>query len=295
MQTILISGGSGLIGSDLREYFTELGYPTRILSRKPTNKKNNSYYWNIEDKTIDPDAFEGVEVVINLAGSSIIGGRWTKSRKKELTHSRVNSTQLLIDTINQQNLPIKHFIQASAMGYYGNSNNQTITSESPNGNDFMANLCADWEAASNKLNPSIKKSILRIGLYLSLNGGVYPILSRLAKFSILSAFGNGKMWAGYTHHHEFANLIHQIIKDKIPADIYNAVGAQPFQMNELMKCIVQKSGRINFLPNVPSFILKLVLGEASATLLNSYKITSPKQASHNIYQYQGIDQAIQSL
>jgi uncharacterized protein (TIGR01777 family) len=295
MQTILISGGSGLIGTDLRKYFTALGYSSRILSRKSTNKKDNSYYWNITDKTIDPYAFEDVDIVINLAGSSIIGGRWTKARKKELAHSRVDSTQLLIDTINQQNLPVKHFIQASAMGYYGNSMDQIITTESPKGNDFMANLCSEWEAASNKLNPTVKKSILRIGLYLSLDGGVYPILSQLARFNILSAFGNGQMWAGYTHHLEFADLIHQIIQDKIPSDTYNAVGAQPFQMNELIKCVIQKSGKANFLPNVPAFLLKLVLGEASATLLNSYKITSPKLASHEIYKYEGIKQAIQSL
>jgi NAD dependent epimerase/dehydratase family enzyme len=127
MQTILISGGSGLIGSDLKKYFTQFGYSVRILTRKPTQKNKNAFYWNLEDKTIDSDAFENVEIVINLAGSSIIGGRWTKSRKKELTHSRVNATKLLIDTINDKKLPIKQFIQASAMGYYGNSNESMLT------------------------------------------------------------------------------------------------------------------------------------------------------------------------
>ena len=295
MQTILISGGSGLIGSDLKTYFTQLGFSVRILTRKPTQKNKNAFYWNLEDKTIDSDAFENVEIVINLAGSSIIGGRWTKSRKKVLTHSRVNATKLLIDTINDKKLPIKHFIQASAMGYYGDSNEDILTEESPKGNDFMGNLCYEWESATQNLNPTVKKSILRIGLYMSINGGVYPILARLARFNLLSAFGNGQMWAGYTHHLEFAHLIHQILLGNITPDTYNAVGKEPFQMNILMKCIARKSGRANFLPNVPAFLLKIVLGEASATLLNSYRVTSPKLASFDVHQYNEIEQAIQSL
>lgn len=295
MQTILIAGGSGLIGSDLRTYFTELGYAVRILTRNSTKKKDNAFYWNVKDQIIDPDALSNVEIIINLAGSSIIGGRWTKSRKKDLTQSRVNATKLLIDTINDKKLPIKHFIQASAMGYYGNSHDKTITEESANGNDFMGKLCHDWESATQDLNPGVKKSILRIGLYISVNGGVYPILSRLANFHLLSAFGNGKMWAGYTHHQEFANLVHQITLDKIAPDTYNAVGSEPFQMNALMKHIAHKTGKANFFPNVPAFLLKLVLGEASATLLNSYKVTSPKLASYEIYKYNSLEKAIQSL
>ena len=131
------------------------------------------------------------------------------------------------------------------------------------GNDFMGNLCHEWESATQNLNPTIKKSILRIGLYISINGGVYPILARLARFKLLSAFGNGQMWAGYTHHLEFAQLIHQILLGNITPDTYNAVGKEPFQMNTLMKCIARKSGRINFLPNVPAFLLKIVLVDSS--------------------------------
>jgi NAD dependent epimerase/dehydratase family enzyme len=103
------------------------------------------------------------------------------------------------------------------------------------------------------------------------------------------------MWAGYTHHQEFANLVHQITLDKIAPDTYNAVGSEPFQMNALMKHIAHKTGKANFFPNVPAFLLKLVLGEASATLLNSYKVTSPKLASYEIYKYNGLEKAIQSL
>ena len=295
MQTILIGGGSGLIGSDLQLHLAELGYRVRILSRKKSNPEKNIFNWNIDTGYIDPQAFDGVDCIINLAGSSIIGGRWTPKRKIELTKSRVQSTQLLVNTINENTISIKHFIQASAMGYYGNCNDKIITEDSPQGNDFMGQLCGYWEAASNQLNPNIKKSILRIGLYMSARGGVYAILARLAKFHILSGFGHGQMWAAYTHHQEFSQLTHQIIQGDIPADTYNAVGHQPFQMKDLIRVIAAKNRSKAWLPNIPAVVLKTFLGEASATLLNSYRVTSPKLSALKKHSFSSLNEAIQQV
>ena len=294
MKDVLIAGGSGLIGTEVSNYLKTKGYGIKILSRKPTNKTKGIYNWNIAAKTIDLAAFVDTAYVINLTGSSIIGGRWTTKRKKELRDSRILSTKFLVDSINENEVPIQHFIQGSAMGYYGDSGDSILTEESPSGIDFMAQLCVDWEKASDHLKQG-NKSTLRIALYLSKAGGVYATLSKLARYYVASAFGNGKMWGAYTHQDEFARLIEGIFSNTTPAGVYNPVGKEPFQMNTFVSKIAQNEGAIAFLPNVPGFVLKLVLGEASATLLNSYRVTSPKLKSLSMHKYENLKEALKVL
>ena len=294
MQNVLIAGGSGLIGSEIGNYLKTKGYGVKILSRRSTNMEQNIYHWDISRSYIDLNAFVDTAFIINLTGSSIIGGLWTNKRKKDLRDSRILSTQLLVNTINENEIPIKHFIQASAMGYYGDSSDTILTETSPAGMDFMAQLCVDWEKASEGLHNG-QRSVLRIGLYLSKQGGVYATLGKLARYYLASAFGNGKMWAAYTHKDEFALLVESLLSDQLPPDIYNAVGSAPFQMNDFVKTIAQNEGAYAFLPNVPGFLLKLALGEASATLLNSYRVTSPKLEARSMHTLHNLKQALKTI
>jgi len=295
MSSILISGGTGLIGSEVAAHLTQLGYTIKILTRRPTDVSQNLYNWDLSKGEIDPKAWEGTEYVINLAGSSIIGGRWTSKRKKELINSRVGATNLLVETIKQKNIPVRHFIQASAMGYYGDSGDQVLTEDSPAGNDFMAKLCVDWENAAKPIGSNAKLSTLHIGLYLSKKGGVYATLSKVAKFYIASAFGNGKMYANYTHKDEFAKLVEQLFADKLDPGTYNIVGLNPFRMNDFIDDIAQNEGAKTWLPNMPAFLLKLGLGEMSATLLHSYRVTSPKLKTAKFHMYQTTKSALKAL
>ncbi|MEY2923785.1 MAG: hypothetical protein RLZZ337_325 [Bacteroidota bacterium] len=294
MSTILIAGGSGLVGSELTKFLTNAGYEVHILSRRPTEIASNIFHWDLDEQYIDPLAFDGVTAIINLAGSSIIGGRWTKSKKKDLIDSRVLSTQLLVNAANQKSSTITHFIQASAMGYFGDSGETILTEDSPASNDFMAKLCVDWETEAQKLT-HITPSILRIGLYLSKAGGVYKTIAQLAKFYLASAIGSGKQYVNYTQKNEFNQLVLELLNDGMPAGIYNAVGAKPCTLGELTKAIAINEKRKVILPNVPAFLLKLVLGEASAALINSYRITSPKLAKSRIHQYSDVNEAIADL
>jgi uncharacterized protein len=292
---ILIAGGSGLIGSELTKYLQDLGYVVKTLTRQKTNEAKLYFHWDIDRQYIDPKAWDGITTVINLAGSSIIGGRWTLGKKAELTHSRVATSKLLTTYINNNNTTVEHYIQGSAMGYYGCRKNDIITEQTPAGTDFMANLCVAWENASSTLNPTIKRSVIRIGLYLSKSGGVYKSISTLTKFYAASGFGSETIWANYTHKDELNTLVLALIKNKIPADTYNAVGANPFTMDQLIAAIAHNENRKVILPNVPAFLLKLVLGEASATLLNSYRITSPKITALKLYQYKNLNDALKAL
>ncbi|MBT8326592.1 MAG: DUF1731 domain-containing protein, partial [Bacteroidia bacterium] len=225
----------------------------------------------------------------------IIGSRWTDSKKIELRNSRILSTRLLVNHVSKTKNNVKTFIQASAMGYFGDNGDNILIDESPSGDDFMATLCKDWEHEAMQMPKSIDTSILRIGLYLSKLGGVYKSIAQLAKFGLASSFGSGKQYVNYTHKNEFNQWILELINRNIPAGIYNAVGKEPLSMNSLVRAIAKNENRRVFLPNVPSFALRLALGEAAATLLSSYRITSPKLASHNLHQYTSIQEALKDL
>lgn len=294
-KTILIAGGTGLIGSDLTTYFTDLGYTVKLLSRKPTDTLKHRYNWNIEEATIDEKALENVTTVINLAGANILGGKWTESRKKLLRDSRIRSSRLLVNKINEGNHQVKHFIQASAVGYFGDDGNVEKFEDSPAGDDFMAELCKDWEAQAHRIKEPVKSSVLRIGLYLSKAGGVYGTISKISKFYVASAFGNGKQLNNYTHKEEFCNLVHHIIEDKIEAGTYNAVGAEPFTFNRMVKAIANSVNAKVFLPNIPRFLVSLVLGEASAVLLSSYNVKSSKMGKLGLHKYKNIEDALTNL
>ncbi|MGB4081082.1 MAG: TIGR01777 family oxidoreductase [Bacteroidia bacterium] len=292
---IIIAGGSGLIGSELTKYLRAQGHQVHILTRGATNESKSLYNWDIAKDYIDPKAFDGITTVINLAGSLIIGGRWTTKRKKDLTSSRVDSSQLLTHYLNSHSTKVTQYIQGSAMGYYGDCKDTVITEATPAGDDFMAHLCVAWEKPSLELNPSIERSVIRIGLYLSRNGGVYKSLGLLAKFYAASAFGDGKMWANYTHRDELNEFILALIKKEIPADVYNVVGENAFMMDDFISGIAKNENRSVILPHIPAFLLKWILCEASATLLNSYRITSPKMAQLKLHKYHNLNDALNAL
>ena len=294
MSTILISGGTGLIGSELKVFLAASGFQVNLLSRSQTDVSKRIFNWNLDSNYIDPKAFEDVFAVINLAGSSIIGGRWTKSKKVDLIESRIKSTQLLVDAVNHSH-KITHFIQASAMGFYGDSGNQVLTESSAPGKDFMAKLCVNWEEEAKRLNPKTKLSILRIGLYLSKKGGVYKTIASLARFYLASSFGSGSQYVNYTHKDEFNQLVLGLLNNDLTNGTYNAVGKEAYTLSELTKAIAKYENRAVILPNIPAFLLKLALGEASAALLNSYRITSPVLVKKKIHQYKDINEAVANL
>ena len=294
MSTILISGGTGLIGSELKVFLAASGFQVNLLSRSQTDVSKRIFNWNLDSNYIDPKAFEDVFAVINLAGSSIIGGRWTKSKKVDLIESRIKSTQLLVDAVNHSH-KITHFIQASAMGFYGDSGNQVLTESSAPGKDFMAKLCVNWEEEAKRLNPKTKLSILRIGLYLSKKGGVYKTIASLARFYLASSFGSGSQYVNYTHKDEFNQLVLGLLNNDLTNGTYNAVGKEACTLSELTKAIAKYENRAVILPNIPAFLLKLALGEASAALLNSYRITSPVLVKKKIHQYKDINEAVANL
>lgn len=293
-KVVLIAGGTGLIGSEITKALISHGFVVRILSR---SKSKNSFQWkpDINDPFIEEGAFNDVYAVINTTGTSIIGGRWSKARKKILRSSRVETVQILSDHIIQNRIQIEHYIQISAVGYYGNRGSEILTERSAAGNTYMSQLTEEWEQSTSPLSTVTNVHILRCGLYLSENGGFYPLVSRLSQWYLASSFGKGNQMVSYSHKDEFNDLVLDILNNKCKGGVYNAVGAQTASLNEMISTIAQHVGRGRYLPNVPAFLLKLVLGEMSDTLLHSTNVISAREEVKRNHRFSDLRQALNGL
>lgn len=297
METILITGGTGLIGKQLRHLLNSKGYNVTILSRSKSNNPN-TYLWNIRNEFIDQKAIEQANYIIHLAGAGIADKRWSKKRKKDLIDSRVNSTKLLFKKVAKFNPNLKGFIAASGIGYYG-----AITSEKNYrendvaGTDFLANVCKLWEAESQNFNTiNIRTVILRTGIVFSKNGGAFEKISKPIKLGIGAPLANGKQYMPWIHIEDLCNIYINAIENNKLNGIYNAVSPESITNKELTNSIaVCLNTKIRF-PNIPKIVLKIVLGEMSVILVEGSKVSSEKiEATSFKFKYPFIKSALNNL
>ena len=274
MNKILISGGSGLIGNRLSFLLNSKGYEVSHLSRT-RNSKNcyPTFLWNIDSGYIDKSAFKDVSHIIHLSGAGVADKRWSNKRKNEILNSRVDSTNLLYNSVKKLKIPLKSFIAASATGYYGSITTDKIFKESDNaGNDFLGEVCKKWENAAHQFkNKTTKVGILRTGIVLSKNGGALEKM----KTPIVSPLGSGKQYMPWIHIDDLCYMyIHLIEQNKY--GIYNAVGPEHHTNKTFSKLLANAINRPFIGIGVPSFMLKLIFGNMSKILLEGSKISSKK-------------------
>lgn len=270
MNTVLISGGSGLIGKHLSDLLISKGYIVHILSRKPNEP--NTFLWNINEDYIDHKAFENVDYIIHLAGAGIVDKKWTAKRKQEIINSRVNSTKLLYKYIKELNVPLKAFISSSAIGYYGAiTTNKVLTEEEPVGKDFVAHVCYLWEKAAQQVN-NHRLVILRTGIVLSNKGGA--LQKMLAP--VISPLGSGNQMIPWIHINDLVNMFLFAIENEQAEGTYNAVAPNPVNNREFSKQLASTFKKPYLPLPVPGFLLKLLLGDRSKLVLTGSKISSNK-------------------
>ncbi|MBZ4675230.1 MAG: hypothetical protein JG772_919, partial [Dysgonamonadaceae bacterium] len=216
MQTILITGGTGVIGRELSAKLRNKGYRVAILSR--TTKKNADiphYYWDIPQKMIEKEAIETADYIIHLAGANIGDKRWSKQRRKLIIDSRVESANLLFDKISEARKKPKAFISASAIGYYGTTTSDKIFCETDSpANDFPGETCRLWEqAADNFEKMGIRTVKIRTGIVLSKQGGVLTKMLTPTKFGIGSAIGSGRQYMPWIHIDDLCRIYVKAIED----------------------------------------------------------------------------------
>jgi uncharacterized protein len=278
-KTILITGGTGLIGRHLCRRLDEKGYIVALLSR---NKISGSRYpvflWNPQTGEADPVAFKGISGIIHLAGAGIGDQRWSERRKKEIIDSRVNSAMALLKEVKQQGIALKTFISSSATGYYGAvTSGRIFTEEDKPSDDFLGTTCRLWEEAADRFSEAGARVVkIRTGIVLSREGGALPKMILPVKFGISTVPGNGKQWLPWIHLQDLCDLYVKVLEDNSLSGAYNAVAPEPVSMKEFMK-EAAKALKRPFLPfPVPAFILKTMLGEMASLLTEGSRVSSEK-------------------
>jgi uncharacterized protein len=304
METVLISGGTGLIGTALTSALVAKGYDVIVLSRskRASTQKNVSYaIWDVKNGIIDPDAIKRADYIVHLAGANVAGKRWTDERKKEIIGSRVKSGELLVKSLKETNNKVKAVISSSAIGYYGpdptNVNARPFVETDNPYNDFLATTVQQWEAAIEPVKQLDKRLVLlRTGIVLSNKGGAYAEFKKPLKFGVASVLGTGKQIVSWIHIDDLVQLYVQAIEDERWNGVYNAVSPHPVSNEELIKEMASQRGKLHITAKVPAAILKTMLGEMSIEVLKSTTVSSVKSENEGFqFLYPTIKDAVASL
>jgi len=269
MALILILGARGLIGRNLKAHLTMQGHEVRYFVREQRKADDiTSFYWNYEREEVDIKAFRDVDYIINLSGANI-SKRWTFKYKKEIYDSRIMTLQFLYNILKKHQIRVKKIISVSGTGYYGDTLEQHCTETSATGKDFLAMVCRDWEDAANKFNEmKISTCILRLGVVMSLKGGFIPRIATPMRFFVGTHLGTGKQVVSWISLNDACRLFEHVIEKNL-VGTYNATSSNPLSLEEIDNSIAQFYHRKIWLPNVPTKLVKLLLGEMSAIVLSS--------------------------
>lgn len=276
METILLTGGTGLIGTALTELLLAQGYKVVILtreSRKQVSEQLRYALWDVKKGFIDRTAVGEADHIIHLAGAGVAGKRWTESRKKEITDSRVDSGELIVKVLSETANKVQTVISASAIGWYGpdiKGSNKAFVETDPAASDFLGETCRRWEASIQPVKTLGKRLvILRTSIVLSKKGGAFPELTRSQNLGIASILGGGQQVISWIHIDDICRMYLFALLNNKTEGVYNAA-APEFITN---KAFVLQAAKLKNRPfiavHVPEFALKLLLGEMSVEVLKS--------------------------
>lgn len=275
---ILITGGTGFIGEELRMILLKEGHNLIIVSRNPEkheseNAKNQRFISWENDLTV---AMNEVDAVINLAGENLFGSRWTDEVKKRIYNSRIDSTKELVDAMREADSKPEVFVSASASGIYGDRGDEVLTESSETVNDFLAEVCEAWESEAQKAQEfGVRVANPRIGIVLEKGGGALAKMLAPFEFFVGGPIGDGNQYMSWVHRTDVCQaLIYPLKNDEISGP-YNVCSPNPVTMNEFAKTLGSVMNRPSLF-RVPEFALNLVLGEAAKPVLSSARMQPQK-------------------
>jgi uncharacterized protein (TIGR01777 family) len=298
VNNILITGASGMIGTELTRLLQERGFDVSHLSRSPRPGYPKTYLWDVNKHEVDEEALQKKDVVVHLAGAGVADKRWTKERKNEILKSRTDSARILFDVLQKGNHDVKTFISASGIGFYGfEDNNRLFTENDPQGNDFLAEVVHQWEAAADQIaSLGIRVVKIRIGIVLSEKGGALKEMMRPLKFYAGAPLGSGTQHMSWIHLNDLCRIFIKAMEDDSMHGVYNAVAPNPVTNREFTYALARVLRKQIILPSVPPFVLKLLLGEMADVVLKGAKVSSQKiQASGYQFKFEKLDDALRNL
>lgn len=296
---ILITGGTGLVGTYLTDLLITKGYEIVFLSREAgiTQKGIKKYKWDISKNYIDKKVFEGVTSIIHLAGASVAGKRWTEDYKKEIYDSRIQATRLLVEEVKKHHLNLESVVCASAVGFYGMTTDKTIfTEKNTSSNDFLGKVTKDWEKEIDSFATHYRTVKLRIGIVFSEISGALPQMTQPVKFGVGASLGTGKQYVSWIHIHDLCSMFIETLEKSNYEGAYNAAASYPATNKEVTKAIAKILKKPLFLPNVPLFVLKIILGEMGELVVQGTFVSNEKiKKSGFQFQYDSLELTLKNL
>ena len=297
---VLITGATGLVGSEISQLCRErnIGVNYLTTSKSKIEKKDDyqGFYWNPSKAEIDPACFENVGAIINLAGANVFR-RWTDRARKKILKSRINSTKLLYTTLKNNEHEVGHIVSASAIGVYPHSYDKMYYEDEKNlDNNFLGEVVQKWEAATDEFSQlGLRVAKVRIGLVLGNDGGALPKLEQVVKMNFGAVLGKGKQWQSWIHINDLARIFLHIVQNGLPG-VYNGVAPNPVTHKDLMQELARSLNRKIWLPKVPAFVLKGIMGEMACTILSSQLVASKKIEDTGFsYHYTNLQKALDDL
>ena len=304
MQTILITGGTGLVGKALTKMLIDKNYKVIVLTRSLRDKINSpelSYaLWDVDKQTIDMESISKADCIIHLAGAGVVDKRWTSAYKKEILSSRTRSSLLLVDALKKGNHQVKTIVSSSAIGWYGADKKtdyafvETDTAEV----DFLGTTCRQWEESITTAEiMGIRVCKLRTGIVLSNEGGALVEFKKPLQMGIAAILGNGKQMISWIHVEDLCRMFIHAVENPKLNESFNAVAPYPVSNKTLTLTLAKLIRGRFFIPmHVPSFFLKLMLGESSIEVLKSTTVSSDKIKSTGFtFYYPSIEAALKEL
>lgn len=278
---VLIFGGTGFVGRNLAAGLLTNGYHVYVVTRNPQKTANSLenkvkvIEWDNSSPLSSIYELQEIDVVINLAGESIGNRRWSNSVKQEILASRIRTTGAIVTAINNRTIQPKVLINASAVGYYGPRQDDEITESEEAGQDFLAQVCRDWENEAYKVQSDLTRVVtIRIGVVLGSEGA----LNRMAmpfKFYMGGPLGTGNQWISWIHIHDLTSMIRFVIEHQELTGPINATTPEPVRMRDFSKVLGEVLNRPSWLPT-PEFLLKIALGQMAEMLLHGQRVVPKK-------------------
>ncbi|MGE5355121.1 MAG: TIGR01777 family oxidoreductase [Deltaproteobacteria bacterium] len=293
MKNILITGGTGLVGKEIKKLLDSRGYKTGILTGRKVIQEENSFYWDYEKGIIDDNAIEFADVIIHLAGENISAKRWDKRQKEKILNSRVGTTKLLYDAINRNEKKPQKIISASAVGYYGAVTTDRIFDETdPPGTDFLSDVVIKWEDSVKKFKDlNVDYNLLRLGVVISPQGGALEKMITPVKYFVGSPTGTGKQYMPWIEISDLACIFLFLVENKRENEIYNAVAPEHIDNRQFTRSLAKAIKRPMIFPPVPEWLLRLIFGEMAVIITEGSRVSSHKLLKEGFsFRYNKIDE-----
>ena len=299
-ETVLITGGTGMIGQRLTQLLLAKGYQVAYLSREQQSIPNVKIYrWNIEKKFLEEGALREVDYIVHLAGAGIADQRWSSKRKQEIIKSRTQSIELIARRLQERPYNVKACVSASGIGFYGaDTGNTRVSEQSVSGSDFVAHVTRHWEKSVELIDTmGIRTVKLRTGIVLSTEGGALPKMALPVQWGVGAPLASGKQWISWIHINDLCRLYIEAMENPQWHGIYNAVASTPVTNETFTRQVAEVLHRPLWLPNIPSVVLKTLFGEMSSLVIGgNYVINQRIKAETNfIFQFNDLKIALLNL